>query len=101
MTSSDPAVPMTWPHATPDVDRTTHSGGGVLHVNGEELATHPQQHLWIDDVSKSKVETYAAWTASHGYKFYAITPFSSVAAWKATYPTFILATTLPGIGQES
>ncbi len=94
-TPSSPAVPMTWPHASSGVDQATHSGGGVLHVNGGVLATHPQQHLWIDDVSN--VQTYADWAASHGYNYFAITPYSSVSAWKDAYPTFILSTTLPGI----
>eukprot|EP00573_Skeletonema_grethae_P009666 CAMPEP_0201695634 /NCGR_PEP_ID=MMETSP0578-20130828/7511_1 /ASSEMBLY_ACC=CAM_ASM_000663 /TAXON_ID=267565 /ORGANISM="Skeletonema grethea, Strain CCMP 1804" /LENGTH=630 /DNA_ID=CAMNT_0048181507 /DNA_START=122 /DNA_END=2011 /DNA_ORIENTATION=+ len=100
MTTSSfpPAVPMTWPHATSDVDSATHTGGGVLHVNGDELATHPQQHLWIDDVTN--VQSYADWAATHGYTFFAITPYSSVAAWKKAYPTFILTTTLPGISQD-
>eukprot|EP00984_Skeletonema_dohrnii_P029428 scaffold20035_cov83-Skeletonema_dohrnii-CCMP3373.AAC.1 len=97
-TSNTSAVPMTWNHATTDVaDPAAHTGGGVLHVNGDILATHPQQHLRIPDASD--FQQYADWAASHGYRYFDVTPYSSVTAWIAAYPSFVLSTTLPVISQ--
>ena len=91
---------MTNPYVQPDVDPSTHTGGGILHVNGEDTATHPFTHLWLPDLNHQ--HSVASWAASHGFKYYAFTPYSSPEAWACQYPglAFTLVTTLPGISQD-